>query len=307
LETWSTEEELNRTYEFEYDGEDRISGYSMKEYDYDGDVDREIAGTLDYSTAGEIRVSETGFEGGDYTLKLNSMGYVESLSDMDDEFEYNGEGRLAKKTWDGGDSWMTLGYDADGVLAEGKIETEYGGEESGDLAGMFGTEANDQLNVDVNMLFLWGMLSDYDESVRTDTIIMGRLDRLGFLRLLGKGSSRYMILGGEYDAVASGGMNMEGHPTPGYEYENSWESTTTVDTENDSKLAYQIESDGKVTSISYTQTWVLLKKTQKYRVTNEPYYERDGVIYYRVEAIPGTYNEEELDRADATYIYRFEY
>jgi len=50
-----------------------------------------------------------------------------------------------------------------------------------------------------------------------------------------------------------------------------------------------------------------LKKTQKYRVTNEPYYERDGVIYYRVEAIPGTYNEEELDRADATYIYRFEY
>lgn len=304
----STEEELNRTYEFEYDGENRISGYSMKEYDYDGDVDREIAGTLDYSTAGEIRVSETGFEGGDYTLKLNSMGYVESLSDMDDEFEYNGEGRLAKKTWDGGDSWMTLGYDADGVLAEGKIETEYGGEESGDLAGMFGTEANDQLNVDVNMLFLWGMLSDYDESVRTDTIIMGRLDRLGFLRLLGKGSSRYMILGGEYDAVASGGMNMEGHPTPGYEYENSWESTTTVDTENDSKLAYQIESDGKVTSISYTQTWVLLKKTQKYRVTNEwVYRDENGIDYYRVEPISGTYKEEELDRSDATYIYRFEY
>ena len=312
----STEEELNRTYEFEYDGEDRISKYSMKEYDYyDGSVEREIAGTLDYSTAGEIRVSERGFEGGDYTLKLNGAGYVESVSGMDNTFEYDEAGRLTKHIWNGGKCWMTLGYNADGVISEGVLhEPGYDDENVGEGAvEMFGTEDNDQLNVDVNMLFLWGLYSNYDwydgneNYVSTDTVIMGRLDRLGFLRLLGKGADKYVIYGGEYDAVASGGMNMGGHPTPGYEYENSWESTTTVDTENDSKLAYQIESDGKVTSISYTQTWVLLKKTQWYRVTDEPLYERDGVIYYRVEAIPGTYKEEELDRADATYIYRFEY
>ena len=312
----STEEELNRTYEFEYDGENRISGYSMKEYDYDGDVDREIAGTLDYSTAGEIRVSETGFEGGDYTLKLNGAGYVESVSGMDNTFEYDEAGRLTKHTWNGGKCWMTLGYNADGVISEGVLhEPGYDDENVGEGAvEMFGTEDNDQLNVDVNMLFLWGLYSNYDwyegneNYVSTDTVIMGRLDRLGFLRLLGKGADKYVIYGGEYDAVASGGMNMGGHPTPGYEYENSWESTTTVDTENDSKLAYQIESDGKVTSISYTQTWVLLKKTQKYRVTNEwVYRDENGIDYYRVEPISGTYKEEELDRADATYIYRFEY
>ena len=312
----STEEELNRTYEFEYDGENRISGYSMKEYDYDGDVDREIAGTLDYSTAGEIRVSERGFESGDYTLKLNGAGYVESVSGMDNTFEYDEAGRLTKHTWNGGKCWMTLGYNADGVISEGVLhEPGYDDENVGEGAvEMFGTEDNDQLNVDVNMLFLWGLYSNYDwyegneNYVSTDTVIMGRLDRLGFLRLLGKGADKYVIYGGEYDAVASGGMNMGGHPTPGYEYENSWESTTTVDTENDSKLAYQIESDGKVTSISYTQTWVLLKKTQKYRVTNEwVYRDENGIDYYRVEPISGTYKEEELDRADATYIYRFEY
>ena len=313
----STEEELNRTYEFEYDGEDRISEYSMKEYDYyDGSVEREIAGTLDYSTAGEIRVSERGFEGGDYTLKLNGAGYVESVSGMDNTFEYDEAGRWTKHTWNGGKCWMTLGYNADGVISEGVLhEPGYDDENVGEGAvEMFGTEDNDQLNVDVNMLFLWGLYSNYDwyegneNYVSTDTVIMGRLDRLGFLRLLGKGADKYVIYGGEYDAVASGGMNMEGHPTPGYEYENSWESTTTVDTENDSKLAYQIESDGKVTSISYTQTWVLLKKTQKYRVTNEwVYRDENGIDYYRVEPISGTYKEEELDRADATYIYRFEY
>ena len=305
------DEELNRTYEFEYDGENRISGYLMKDYSYYGDVNSEISGTLDYSTAGEIRVSERGFEGGDYTLKLNGAGYVESISGMDNTFEYDNDGHLTKHTWDGGKCWMTLGYNADGVISEGVLH-EFGEENIGEGAEeMFGTVENDQLNVDVNMLFLWGLYSTYsdgeDNYVSTDTVIMGRLDRLGFLRLLGKGADKYVILGGEYDATASGISDMEGHPTPGHEYEDSWESTTTVDTDNDSNLTYQIESDGKVTSISYPLTWVKLKKTQWYRVTDEPIYERDGVIYYRVEAIPGTYKEEELDRADATYIFRFEY
>ena len=305
------DEELNRTYEFEYDGENRISGYLMKDYSYYGDVNSEISGTLDYSTAGEIRVSERGFEGGDYTLKLNGAGYVESISGMDNTFEYDNDGHLTKHTWDGGKCWMTLGYNADGVISEGVLH-EFGEENIGEGAEeMFGTVENDQLNVDVNMLFLWGLYSTYsdgeDNYVSTDTVIMGRLDRLGFLRLLGKGADKYVILGGEYDATASGISDMEGHPTPGHEYEDSWESTTTVDTDNDSNLTYQIESDGKVTSISYPLTWVKLKKTQWYRVTDKPIYERDGVIYYRVEEIPGTYKEEELDRADATYIFRFEY
>ena len=204
---------------------------------------------------------------------------------------------------------MTLGYNADGVLAEGKIETEYGGEESGDLAGMFGTEANDQLNVDVNMLFLWGMLSDYDESVSTDTIIMGRLDRLGFLRLLGKGSSRYMILGGEYDAVESVDMMPYSEQKPGTEYSVDGEYTTTKDDEAvDYQLEYEFNADKSIKSISYKRIWVKLEYTRWFRVTDQIMEERpDGTTLYYAEEIPGRYTEKEVDRADATYIFRFEY
>ena len=149
---------------------------------YYGDVEREIAGTLDYSTAGEIRVSERGFEGGDYTLKLNGAGYVESISGMDNTFDYDNDGHLTKHTWDGGKCWMTLGYNADGVISEGVLhEPGYDDENIGEGGeAMFGTEENDQLNVDVNMLFLYGLYSNYDwyegneNYVSTDTVIMGR-------------------------------------------------------------------------------------------------------------------------------------
>ena len=311
------DEELNRTYEFEYDGEDRISKYSMKEYDYyDGSVEREIAGTLDYSTAGEIRVSETGFEGGDYTLKLNGAGYVESVSGMDNTFEYDEAGRLTKHTWDGGKCWMTLGYNADGVISEGVLhEPGYDDENIGEGGeAMFGTEENDQLNVDVNMLFLWGLYSNYDSYeghdnyVSTDTVIMGRLDRLGFLRLLGKGADKYVIYGGEYDAVASADHMPYSDQEPGTVYPESGVRTTTVDDEADSQLSYEFGADKSITSISYTQMWVKVEYTRWYEVTNEVIEERpDGTKLYYAKELPDRYTEEEVDRAPATYIFRFEY
>ena len=313
---YSQEEELNRTYEFEYDGEDRISGYSMKDYDYDGDVDREIAGTLDYSTAGEIRVSERGFEGGDYTLKLNGAGYVESISGMDNTFDYDNDGHLTKHTWDGGKCWMTLGYNADGVISEGVLhEPGYDDENIGEGGeAMFGTEENDQLNVDVNMLFLWGLYSNYDSYeghdnyVSTDTVIMGRLDRLGFLRLLGKGADKYVIYGGEYDAVASADHMPYSDQEPGTVYPVEGERTTTVDDEADSQLSYEFGADKSITSISYTQMWVKVEYTRWYEVTNEVIEERpDGTKLYYAKELPDRYTEEEVDRAPATYIFRFEY
>ena len=310
------DEELNRTYEFEYDGEDRISGYSMKDYSYYGDVEREIAGTLDYSTAGEIRVSERGFEGGDYTLKLNGAGYVESISGMDNTFDYDNDGHLTKHTWDGGKCWMTLGYNADGVISEGVLhEPGYDDENIGEGGeAMFGTEENDQLNVDVNMLFLWGLYSNYDSYeghdnyVSTDTVIMGRLDRLGFLRLLGKGADKYVIYGGEYDAVASADHMPYSDQEPGTVYPESGVRTTTVDDEADSQLSYEFGADKSITSISYTQMWVKVEYTRWYEVTNEVIEERpDGTKLYYAKELPDRYTEEEVDRAPATYIFRFEY
>ena len=310
------DEELNRTYEFEYDGENRISGYLMKDYSYYGDVNSEISGTLDYSTAGEIRVSERGFEGGDYTLKLNGAGYVESISGMDNTFEYDNDGHLTKQTWDGGKCWMTLGYNADGVISEGVLhEPGYDDENVGEGAvEMFGTEDNDQLNVDVNMLFLWGLYSNYDwydgneNYVSTDTVIMGRLDRLGFLRLLGKGADKYVIYGGEYDAVESADHMPYSDQEPGTVYPESGVRTTTVDDEADSQLDYEFGADKSITSISYTQMWVKVEYTRWYEVTNEVIEERpDGTKLYYVKELPDRYTEEEVDRAPATYIFRFEY
>ena len=306
------DEELNRTYEFEYDGENRISGYLMKDYSYYGDVNSEISGTLDYSTAGEIRVSERGFEGGDYTLKLNGAGYVESISGMDNTFEYDNDGHLTKHTWDGGKCWMTLGYNADGVISEGVLH-EFGEENIGEGAEeMFGTVENDQLNVDVNMLFLWGLYSTYsdgeDNYVSTDTVIMGRLDRLGFLRLLGKGADKYVIYGGEYDAVESADHMPYSDQEPGTVYPESGVRTTTVDDEADSQLDYEFGADKSITSISYTQMWVKVEYTRWYEVTNEVIEERpDGTKLYYVKELPDRYTEEEVDRAPATYIFRFEY
>ena len=262
-------------------------------------------------------MSERGFEGGDYTLKLNGAGYVESVSGMDNTFEYDEAGRLTKHTWNGGKCWMTLGYNADGVISEGVLhEPGYDDENIAEGAvEMFGTEDNDQLSVDVNMLFLWGLYSNYDSYegnenyVSTDTVIMGRMDRLGFLRLLGKGADKYVVYGGEYDDVESGDMMPYSDQKPGTEYPVDGERTTTKDDEAvDYQLEYEFNADKSIKSISYKRIWVKLEYTRWFRVTDQIMEERpDGTTLYYAEEIPGRYTEKEVDRAEATYIFRFEY
>ena len=166
----------------------------------------------------------------------------------------------------------------------------------------------------VNMLFLWGLYSNYDSYeghdnyVSTDTVIMGRLDRLGFLRLLGKGADKYVIYGGEYDAVASADHMPYSDQEPGTVYPESGVRTTTVDDEADSQLSYEFGADKSITSISYTQMWVKVEYTRWYEVTNEVIEERpDGTKLYYAKELPDRYTEEEVDRAPATYIFRFEY
>ena len=313
---YSQEEELNRTYEFEYDGENRISGYSMKDYSYYGDVNREISGTLDYSTAGEIRVSERGFEGGDYTLKLNDAGYIDGLSGTDSisrknyTFEYDATGHLTKQSWDGGKNWMTLEYNADGVISGGIFHEGADEDIAEEVEGIFGTDENDQLNVDVNMLFLDNLYSYYNDSyVNSDTVIMGRLDRLGFLRLLGKGADKYVIEGGEYDETDSVMEMPLSDEKPGTVYPESGEYTITLDDEAvDYKLEYEFDGDKSIKSISYKRVWAKYEYTKWYQVMDEVAYEdENGTKWYRVKQLTDRYTEEEVDRDEATYIYRFEY
>ena len=138
---------------------------------------------------------------------------------------------------------------------------------------------------------------------------MGRLDRLGFLRLLGKGADKYVIYGGEYDAVASGDMMPYSDKEPGTEYSVDGERTTTKDDEAvDYQLEYEFNADKSIKSISYKRIWVKLEYTRWFRVTDQIMEERpDGTTLYYAEEIPGRYTEKEVDRADATYIFRFEY
>ena len=69
-----------------------------------------------------------------------------------------------------------------------------------------------------------------------------------------------------------------------------------------------INADKSIKSISYKRIWVKLEYTRWFRVTDQIMEERpDGTTLYYAEEIPGRYTEKEVDRADATYIFRFEY
>ena len=172
------------TYEFTYDEQNRISGYTFNSYWYsdEGRVDEDtetLTGTLDYSTPGEVRVTETGYSAGNYTLKLNGAGAVESVGDY--AFEYNDEGRVSKLSWRNGRAWRAYAY-AGGVLES----VTYHAGDTVDTFSLydFTDYANDQLSVDVNALVTMGTYDyygKYDDSVYEDGYPDVDLDTVPFV------------------------------------------------------------------------------------------------------------------------------
>ena len=309
------------SYEFTYDGQNRIAGYTFNSYWYgsdglEADDTETLTGTLDYSTAGEVRVTETGYRAGNYTLKLNGEGCVESVGNY--AFEYNDEGRVSKLSWNGGRAWRDYAY-ADGVLES----VTYHAGDTVDTFSLFdfGQDANDQLSVDVNFLLTMGTYDyygRYDTSVQEDgysdvdldTVpFMGNLDKWGFLRLTGKGSDRYLSRGGDYrDHFYLNAM--AGRPGVAKEPGTTYTETGTyialgANPDTDRVLNYTIDAEGRITAITYTEMWAKYDYTYYYKVLDIPLYEEDGIVYYATEM----YDSEAkvIDRADATYIFRFEY
>ena len=308
------------TYEFTYDEQNRISGYTFNSYWYsdEGRVDEDtetLTGTLDYSTPGEVRVTETGYSAGNYTLKLNGAGAVESVGDY--AFEYNDEGRVSKLSWRNGRAWRAYAY-AGGVLES----VTYHAGDTVDTFSLydFTDYANDQLSVDVNALVTMGTYDyygKYDDSVYEDgypdvdldTVpFVGNLDKWAFLRLLGNGSDRYLSEGGDYtdhyylNAYAA----MEGvAKEPGTKYTETHTGISLVPVSR-GDLNYAIDAEGRITEITYTELWVEEEYTYYYVVLDEfLYWGDDGLPYYRAEMYDS--ETKELDRAEATFTYRFEY
>ena len=309
------------TYEFTYDEQNRISGYTFNSYWYsdEGRVDEDtetLTGTLDYSTPGEVRVTETGYSAGNYTLKLNGAGAVESVGDY--AFEYNDEGRVSKLSWRNGRAWRAYAY-AGGVLES----VTYHAGDTVDTFSLydFTDYANDQLSVDVNALVTMGTYDyygKYDDSVYEDgypdvdldTVpFVGNLDKWAFLRLLGNGSDRYLSEGGDYtdhyylNAYAA----MEGvAKEPGTKYTETHTGISLVPVSR-GDLNYAIDAEGRITEITYTELWVEEEHTYYYEVQDWVEWEdyETGTKYYATEIYDSEVKE--LDRAEATYTYRFEY
>ena len=307
------------TYEFTYDEQNRISGYTFNSYWYsdEGRVDEDtetLTGTLDYSTPGEVRVTETGYSAGNYTLKLNGAGAVESVGDY--AFEYNDEGRVSKLSWRNGRAWRAYAY-AGGVLES----VTYHAGDTVDTFSLydFTDYANDQLSVDVNALVTMGTYDyygKYDDSVYEDgypdvdldTVpFVGNLDKWAFLRLLGNGSDRYLSEGGDYEdhyydnvMAYRPGVAKE----PGTKYTEKRTGIRLISTVR-GDLNYAIDAEGRITEITYTELWVEEEDTYYYVVLDELLYWEEGVAYYRAEMYDS--ETKELDRAEATFTYRFEY
>ena len=307
------------TYEFTYDEQNRISGYTFNSYWYsdEGRVDEDtetLTGTLDYSTPGEVRVTETGYSAGNYTLKLNGAGAVENVGDY--AFEYNDEGRVSKLSWRNGRAWRAYAY-AGGVLES----VTYHAGDTVDTFSLydFTDYANDQLSVDVNALVTMGTYDyygKYDDSVYEDgypdvdldTVpFVGNLDKWAFLRLLGNGSDRYLSEGGDYEDhyylnVYAGREGVA--KKPGEKYTETHTGIRLIPVSR-GELNYAIDAEGRITEITYTELWVKEEYTYYYVVLDELLYWEEGVAYYRAEMYDS--ETKELDRAEATYIFRFEY
>lgn len=304
-EPWGDRDQLEAVYEFEYDAENRISDYKMQELN-EGKVVRTINGHLDYSRQGMIGMTETGFQGGSYDIELNNAGFMTSLSDKIQTFGYNDEGRIARMSW--GENYWVKYYYTGGVLSAGEFNTEDGYEkvELGDNIS-FTDKPNDYLSIDVNMLFMKGMLSDDDgEDYEPDTVIMARFDRLAFLRLAGKGSARYIASGGEGDEWSNVKEEVLGGRVPGQIIEKVDTVYSPLWLEEDSQLNYVMEGN-RIHSISHYTTIVKEEVRTYWEVTDDIKGEDGNGKIYRVEELFDREKRKELERGQSEYVYRFTY
>jgi len=308
----SERDEEEATYTFEYDDHDRVSSYTIDiRPSDDPESSSQLVSSIDYSAPDRLRIEDRWSDVGTqtYDVLLNDKGYIRQgkahpYSHDEDNYEfytynieYNDEDRISRVAYS--NTWHTYTY-KDGVLSGGSYSD---GAEPDEISGFeqyFNQTPNDKLNLDINMLFLPGMLLDGPE----DGEVPGRLGRLALLRLAGRGMDRYTTVFSGWSEDEGNAVDAPGYPEPNVKVHKSYEYYTYAE-DTDERLEYVFNDDGTVASVTARATVVKIKHEYDIVVGNELFDPGVPEAGYRYEI--KNRKDTELDRGTNSAVYSFTY
>ena len=299
-------------YTFEYDDKNRVVSYAVDILTTDGSEESDrLVSTIDYSAPDRLRIQDQWSDVGTqtYDVLLNDKGYIRQCKSHpyshDDnsydfytyDIEYNDEDRISRVAYS--DEWYTYVY-KDGVLSGGRY-SDMG--EVGEMSGFeqyFNQTPNDKLNLDINMLFLSGMLLEE----ASEGEVPGRLGRLALLRLAGRGMDRYTTIFSGWSDDENAAVAVPGYPDPNVTGHKSYEYYTYAE-DTDERLEYVFNDDGTVASVTARATVVKIKHEYDIVVGNELFEPGVPEAGYRYEI--KNRKDTELDRGTNSAVYSFTY
>lgn len=308
----SERDEEEATYTFEYDDHDRVSSYTIDiRPSNDQESSSQLVSSIDYSAPDRLRIEDRWSDVGTqtYDVLLNDKGYIRqgkshpySYDDKIDEFftyeiEYNDEDRISRVAYS--NTWNTYTY-KDGVLSGGSYSD---GAQSDEISGFeqyFNQTPNDKLNLDINMLFLPGMLLEEP----SEGEVPGRLGRLALLRLAGRGMDRYTTIFSGWSDNENGAIDVPGYPEPNVTIHKSYEYYTYAE-DTEERLDYVFNDDGTVASVTANAIVVKIKHEYDIVVGNELFDPGVPEAGYRYEI--KNIKDTELDRGTNSVVYTFIY
>lgn len=308
----SERDEEEATYTFEYDDHDRVSSYTIDiRPSNDPESSSQLVSSIDYSAPDRLRIEDRWSDVGTqtYDVLLNDKGYIRqgkshpySYDDKIDEFftyeiEYNDEDRISRVAYS--NTWNTYTY-KDGVLSGGSYSDGAQPDEISGFEQYFNQTPNDKLNLDINMLFLPGMLLEEP----SEGEVPGRLGRLALLRLAGRGMDRYTTIFSGLSDNENGAIDVPGYPEPNVTIHKSYEYYTYAE-DTEERLDYVFNDDGTVASVTTRATVVKIKHEYDIVVGNELFDPGVPEAGYRYEI--KNIKDTELDRGTNSVVYTFIY
>lgn len=308
----SEHDEEEATYTFEYDDHNRVSSYTIDiRPTNDPEGSSQLVSSIDYSAPDRLRIEDRWSDVGTqtYDILLNDKGYIRqgkshpySYDDKIDEFytyeiEYNDEDRISRVSYS--NTWNTYTY-KDGVLSGGSYSDGAQPDEISGFEQYFNQTPNDKLNLDINMLFLSGMLLEE----ASEGEVPGRLGRLALLRLAGRGMDRYTTIFSGWSDDENGAVDVPGYPEPNVTVHKSYEYYTYAE-DTDERLEYVFNDDGTVASVTARATVVKIKHEYDIVVGNELFEPGVPEAGYRYEI--KNRKDTELDRGTNSAVYSFTY
>lgn len=307
-------DEYEATYTFEYDDHDRVSSYTIDiRPTYDPENSSQLVSSIDYSAPDRLRIEDRWSDVGTqtYDVLLNDKGYIRqgkshpySYDDKIDEFftyeiEYNDEDRISRVAYS--NTWNTYTY-KDGVLSGGSYSDGAQPDEISGFEQYFNQMPNDKLNLDINMLFLPGMLLEE----ASEGEVPGRLGRLALLRLAGRGMDRYTtIFSGWSDDKEDAMVAISNYPEPNKTIHKSYEYFTYDAEEIQDPMEYILNENGTVASVTTRATMVKIKHEYDIVIGDEFFDPEFPDMGYKGEIC--NRKNTKLDRGTNTITYTFTY